>query len=128
MAFNAHLIGRRCSSSLQPETHYDLNIGDDRLRSTHGGLELPALQRFQSGVVHRAGCGAEKSDVANGPVSQDSHRDGGVAEVAPPVAERDVGGDGGRESAMPAVEQVEEGRRGRRGGRRGGRRRGRSGG
>lgn len=40
---------------------------------------------------------------------EDGHRDGGVAEVASPVAESDVGGYGSRRLAVPAVDQVEEG-------------------
>ena len=39
---------------------------------------------------------------------EDGHRDGGVAEVAPPVAESDIGGHRGRDTAMPAIDEVEE--------------------
>ena len=40
---------------------------------------------------------------------EDGHRDGRVAEVAAPVAERDVRGDRGRHLAVPAIDEVVEG-------------------
>ena len=42
------------------------------------GLNFQPLA-FASGIVHRAGCGADEPDVGDGPVSQDGHCDSGVA-------------------------------------------------
>ena len=45
----------------------------------------------------------------HGQAVEDGHGNGGVAEVTPPVAEGDIGGDGGGEPAMAAVDEIEEG-------------------
>ena len=39
---------------------------------------------------------------------EDSCRQGGIAEEAPPFAQEDVGGDGGGSVAMPAVDEIVE--------------------
>ena len=46
-------------ASPQPETHNDLDVRDNRVRSAHSGLESPASQGLQSGVVHRVDCTAD---------------------------------------------------------------------
>ena len=52
------------------------------------------------------------ADGVHGETVEDGGGDGGVAEVASPFAKIDIGGNGGRELAMPAVDEVEEGVRG----------------
>src|SRR5205814_1246701 len=48
----------------------------------------------------------------HGDAVEDGGGERGVAEVAAPVAERDIGGDGGGNAAVPAVDEVVEGVRG----------------
>src|SRR5207253_5249371 len=68
-----------CLALLQSETNNDLDVGDDWLRPAHSGLESPAFQSLQSGVVHRTGCTADELDVTDGTVRQDGHGDSCVA-------------------------------------------------
>ena len=60
-------------ASVQPETHNDLDVRDDWVRSAHSGLESPAFQRLQSSLVHRAGRTADELDISDGTVSQDPY-------------------------------------------------------
>ena len=60
-------------------------------------------------VLAVAGAVDVDADGVHGEPVEDGDGDGGVAEVAPPVAESDVGGDGGGDAAVPAVDEVEEG-------------------
>jgi hypothetical protein len=63
----------------QSETNNDLDVGDDWLCRTHSGLEPPAFQSLQSGVVHSTGCTADESGVTDGTVRQNGHGDSCVA-------------------------------------------------
>jgi hypothetical protein len=82
-----------------------------------GGVALGGEVPLGSGLL----LGAQVGDVlpVAGPVDvdaqgvhrqpiEDGHGDGGVAEVAPPVAQGDVGRHGGGDAAVPSVDQVEE--------------------
>jgi len=96
-----------------------------------GGQAAGVVRRGRAGVVGRSSGGlggrlgsgllalvgevlavARAADVeaegAHGEAVEDGHGEGGVAEVAAPVGERDVGADGGAGAAVPGVDEAEQ--------------------
>ena len=77
--------------------------------SGRGGIRWSPLVRSELGDVLPVARSVDvDADGVHREAVEDCHRDGGVAEVAAPVAEVDVGRDGGRHSPVPAVDEVEQ--------------------
>lgn len=75
------------------------------VREGHATL-LGALPRE---VLAIAGAVDVEADGTHGEAIQDGDGQGGIAQVAPPGAQLDVGGKGGGGAPVPAVDEVEEG-------------------
>src|SRR5262245_63528740 len=100
--------------------------GGRRLASadTSASVGIAALSAL--GALGAAASGALVGDVltiaraidvdpqrVHGEAVEDGGGEGGIAEVTPPVAERDIGAHGGRGATVPTIDQIVEGVGGR---------------